>query len=164
MSDSQWPDGLQDARLLRPPLSPTVCSDSCPLCQWRYLIVSSSATPFSFCPQSFPFSGSFPKSQLFASGDQSIGASASVVPMNIQGWFPLRLTKMLSLSKTWRIPRNMNCCLSRSVLYWSYSLYVWSRPLVQFLDLGTINILDNSLRWPAVLCTRGGLASLASIY
>ena len=59
--------------------------------------ISSSVTPFSFCPQSFSASGSFPMSQLFASGGQSIGASAPVLPMNIQGWFPLGLTGLISL-------------------------------------------------------------------
>ena len=76
-----------------PSLLPRVCSDSCPLSLWRHLTISSSVIPFS-CLQSFPASGSFPISQFFRSGDQSIGASAlaSVLPMNIQGWFPLGLT------------------------------------------------------------------------
>ena len=65
-----------------PSLSPGVYSDSCPLCQWCYLTISSSATPFSFCPQSFPASGSFLMSWLFASDGQRIGASASVLPVN----------------------------------------------------------------------------------
>ena len=70
--------------------SPGVCSNSYPLSSWYYLIISSSATPFSFCLQSFPPSESFPMGQLFTSGGQSVGtsASASVVPVNIQGWFP----------------------------------------------------------------------------
>ena len=68
-----------------------VCSDSCPLIWWCYLTISSSATPF-FCLQFFPASGSFPISQLFVSGDQSIGASTSILPMNIPDWFPLLLT------------------------------------------------------------------------
>ena len=67
MSDSLWPHGLQHARLLCPPLSPGVCSDSCPLSWWCSVTISSSATPFSFCLQSFPASGSFPISQLFTS-------------------------------------------------------------------------------------------------
>ena len=69
------------------------------LSQWCCLTISSSANPFSFCFQSFPASGSFPMSQLLISGDQSIGASASasVLPMNIQGWFPLGLTCFISL-------------------------------------------------------------------
>ena len=76
-----------------------VCSISCPLSQWRHPTISSSVVPFSSCLQSFPASGSFPMSWLFASGGQSIGASASVsvLPMNIQGWFPLGLTGLISL-------------------------------------------------------------------
>ena len=99
ISSSLQPHGLQHARLLCPTLSPGVCSHSCPLTQWYYLTISSSATPFSFCLQSFPASGSFPMSQLFTSGGHSIGASASasVFPMNIQGWFPLGLTGFVSL-------------------------------------------------------------------
>ena len=79
------PHGLQHTRLLCPPLSTRVCSKSCLL-----NIISSSATLFSFCLQSFPASGSIPMSWIFASGAQSIGASASasVLPMNIQGWCP----------------------------------------------------------------------------
>ena len=75
-----------------PSLSPGVCSNSRPLTQWCYVTISSSATPFSSQPQSFPAWGSFPVSWFFASGGQSIEASASVLPMNIQGWFPLRWT------------------------------------------------------------------------
>ena len=85
-------------RLLCPSRSPGVCSNSCPLSQWNYLTTSSSIAPF-FCLQSFPASGSFPMSQLFESGGQNIGpsASASVLSMNIQGWFPLWLTGLISL-------------------------------------------------------------------
>ena len=87
-----------DWELLCPSLSPGVCSNSCPLSRWCYLIISSSAVPFS-CPQSFPASESFPINWFFASGDQSIedSASASALPMNIQGWFPLGLTGLISL-------------------------------------------------------------------
>ena len=70
---------------------------SCPLSRWCYLTISSSAAPFSFCLQSFPASGSFPKSCLFTSGGQSIEASASVFKMNIQDWFPLGLPGLISL-------------------------------------------------------------------
>ena len=89
---SMWPHGLQHARLLCPPVSPAVCSDSCPLTQWCYLTIS-------FCLHSFPASGSFPMSWLFASGGQSITASASVtaIAMNMQGWFLLGLTDLVSL-------------------------------------------------------------------
>ena len=76
-----------------------VCSNSCPLSQWCHPAISSSVIPFSFLPQSFPASGSFPMSRLFASGGQSIRApaSASVLPVNIEGWFPLGLTGLMSL-------------------------------------------------------------------
>ena len=78
------PHGLQHARLSCPSPSPGACSDSCPLSQWCHPTISSSVIPFSSCPQSFSASGSFPMSQLFASGGQSIGVSpsASVLPMN----------------------------------------------------------------------------------
>ena len=93
------PHGLQHARL--PYLSPTpvTCSNSCPLSRWCHPTISSSVIPFSSCLQSFPTSGSFPMSQFFASGGQSIrvSASASVVPMDIQDWFPLGWTGWLSL-------------------------------------------------------------------
>ena len=88
---------LTDARHLCPPLSSGVCSNPCPLSWWCYLTISSFVTPFSFCLQSFPASESFPMSWLFASGGQSIGASASVLPKNIQGWFPLGLIGLIFL-------------------------------------------------------------------
>ena len=99
MSNPWRPHGLQHYRLPCPSLSPRVCADSCPLSRWCYLTTLSSAAPFSSCPQSFTASGSFPMSQLFASGGQSIGASAStsVLPMNIQDWFPLGWTDWISL-------------------------------------------------------------------
>ena len=84
-----WPHGLQHPRLPCPSPSPRVCSNSCPFSQWCHPTISSSVAPFSSCPQSFPASKSLPTSQLFTSGGQSIGASASVLPMNIQDWFPL---------------------------------------------------------------------------
>ena len=88
--------GLQHARLPCPSPSLGVCSNSRPLNQWCHPTISSSVIPFS-CPQSFPASGSFPMSWLFSSGDQRIGASASVLPMNIQDWFPLEWTGWISL-------------------------------------------------------------------
>ena len=74
---------------------PGACSNSCPLSWWCHPTILSSVFPF--CPQPFPASGSFPMSQLFASGGQSVGASASVLSMNIQDWFPLGLTSWISL-------------------------------------------------------------------
>ena len=93
MSNSLQPHGLQHARLPCPSPTPGACSNSCPLSQWCHPTISSSIVPVSSCPQSFPISGSFQISQLFASGGQSIGVSSStsVLPMNIQGWFPLRV-------------------------------------------------------------------------
>ena len=88
---------LQHTRLPCPSPSPRVCSNSCSLSQWCPPTISRSVIPFSSCPQSFPASGSFLMGQFFASGGQSIGASASVLQMNIQGWFSLRLTGLLSL-------------------------------------------------------------------
>ena len=86
VSDSLQPHVLQHARLLCPSLTPGVHPNPCPLNRWCRPTISSSIVPFSSCPQSFPASGSFPISQLFASGGQNIAvsASASVLPMNIQ--------------------------------------------------------------------------------
>ena len=93
-SDSLWPHGLQQARLPCPSPIPGVYSNSCPLRWWCHPTISSAVDPFSSCLQSFPALGSLPMSWLFTSGGQSIGvsASASVLPMNIQGWFPLGWT------------------------------------------------------------------------
>ena len=97
--DSLWPHGLWLTRLPCPSSIPRAYSNSCPSSQWCYLTISSSAAPLSSCPQFFPASGSFPRNLLFASDDQSIrvSASASVLPMNIQDWFPLGLTGLISL-------------------------------------------------------------------
>ena len=89
VSDCLWHRGLQQARPPCPSPSPRACSKSCPLSRWFHPIILSSVIPFSSCLLSFPASRSFPMSQLFPSGSQSMGASASVLPMNIQGWFPL---------------------------------------------------------------------------
>ena len=97
VSDSLQAHGLQHNRLPCPSPSPGACSNSSPLSWWCHATISSSVVPYSSCPQSFPASGSFPMSRLFASGGQSIGASASVLPMNIQSWFPLGLTSLISL-------------------------------------------------------------------
>ena len=97
MSDSLRPHGLQHTRLPCPSLSPRACSNSWPLSWWCHSTISSSVSPFSFCPQSFPALGSFPMSWLSTSGGQSIRASASVLSTNIQGWFPLGLTGLISM-------------------------------------------------------------------
>ena len=99
VSDSLWPRGLQHTRLPCPSPAPGVYSNLCPLSRWCHPSTSSSVVPFSSCLQSFPASGSFQLSQLFASGGQSIGVSASalILPMNIQDWFPLGWTGWISL-------------------------------------------------------------------
>ena len=99
MSNSLQPHGLPHTRLPCPSPSPGTCSNSCPSNQWHHPTISSSVDPFSSHLQSFPASGSFLRSQFFASGDQSIGvlASTSVLPKNIQDWFPLGLTGLVSV-------------------------------------------------------------------
>ena len=99
MSDSLRPHGLQHTRLPCPLPAPEAYSNSCPSSQWCHPIISFSVAPFSSCLQSFPASGSFSMSQLFASGSRSTGASAlaSILPMNIQGRFPLGMTGLISL-------------------------------------------------------------------
>ena len=99
VSSRLGPCEQQHARLPCPSLSPWVCSDSCPLSQWCHPTISSSVAPFFPRPQSFPASGFIPMNGLFASGGQNIGASASasVLPMNIQDWFLLGLTGLISL-------------------------------------------------------------------
>ena len=91
--------GPQHANLPCPSLSPGICSNSCLLSRWCHPTISSSVTRFSSCLWSFSASGSFPMCQLFTSDDQSIGASAlaSVLPVNIQGWFPLGFIRLISL-------------------------------------------------------------------
>ena len=99
MSDSLWPHGLQQARTPFPSPTPRACSNSCPSSQWCHSTIPSSVVPFFSCLQSFPTSGSFQMNQVFASGGQSIGVSAStsVLPMNTQNWSPLGWTGWISL-------------------------------------------------------------------
>ena len=106
-----------------------VCSNSCPLSQWCYLIISSSTVPFSSCSQSFPASGSFLKSQLFASGGQSTRAStsASVLPMYIQGWFPLGLTGFDLLAVQGTLKNLLQHCNSKRSQYRNECLWLCSK-------------------------------------
>ena len=99
MSDSPWPHGLQHVRLPCPSPTPRAYLNSCRSSWWFHPTISSSVVLFSSCLQSFPASGSFPVSQFFASGGQSVGvsASASILPMNMQNWFPLGWTGLNSL-------------------------------------------------------------------
>ena len=109
VSDSLWPRGLKHTRPSCPSPTPRVYSNSCLLSRWCHPTLSSSVIPFSSCPQSFPASGSFQMSQLFASGGQSIGVSAStsVLPMNIQDWFPLGWAGCISLQSK-GLPRDFS--------------------------------------------------------
>ena len=98
-SNSLQPHCLQNARPPCPSPIPGACSNSCPSSRWCHPTISSSVVPFSSCLQSFPASGSFPRSQFFTSGGRSVGvsASASALPMNIRDWFPLGWTGWISL-------------------------------------------------------------------
>ena len=100
VSDPLQPPRLQHTRLLCPSPIPGACSNSYPSSWWCHPTISSSVVPFSSCLQSSPTSGSFPMSRFFASGGQSIGASSSVFPMNIQDWFVLELAGWISLKST----------------------------------------------------------------
>ena len=122
LSNSLWPHGLQHARL--PCSSPTlgVYSNWCPLCWWCHPTISSSVIPFSSHLQSFLASGSFPISRFFASGGQSFGVSAlaSVLPKNIQDWFPLGLTGWISLLSK-ELSRVLSKHINSSALSFIYS-------------------------------------------
>ena len=119
MSNSLWPHGLEHVRLLCPSPTPGVYLNSCPLSQQCHPAISSSVVPFSSHLQSFPASESFQMSQFFTSGGQSIGvsASASVLPMNIWDWFPLRWTGWSPCS-----PRNSQ---ESSPAPWFKSINYW---------------------------------------
>ena len=125
--DSLWPHELQHARLTSPSPTPEAYSNSCPSSQWCHPTISSSVVPFSSHCQSFPASGSFPMSQFFASGGQSIGvsASASVLPMNIQGWFPLGLTGWISLQSK-GLSRVFSNTTVQKHQFFNTQLYLWS--------------------------------------
>ena len=129
MSISLWPRGLQHARLPSPP-SPGACSNSCPLSQWCHPTILSSVVPFSSCLQSFPTSRSSLMSQLFTSGGQNIGASASapVLPMNKYSglisfridWFDLAVQETclwVSWSLRWKRGLTVACCRVRDTYY-----------------------------------------------
>ena len=125
MSNSFQPHGLQHARLPCPSPSSGACSDSCPLSQWCHPTISSSPVPF-FCLQPFPASGSSLFSQLFASGSRSNGASvsASILPRNIQGWFPLGLTGSISSRSKGLSRAFSSTTIQKLPLHWE-----WSKPL-----------------------------------
>ena len=126
-SNSLRPHGPQQARLPCPSPFPRACSNSCPLSQWCHPPILSSVFPFSSCLQSFPASGSFLMSQLFSSGGQSFGASASasVFPVNIKDWFPLGLTGLISLQSK-GISRVFPNTIVQMYLFFGTQTSLWS--------------------------------------
>ena len=138
------------------PRSPRVCSNSCPLCQWCYPTISSSIIPFSSCPQSFPASGSFPMSWLFVKGSHSIGASASasVLPMNIQVWFPLGLTNSNTIMLIIN-PKFLSWCIIRCNLVCLLRSFQSCFPLLISLFLSLLLLIFNYFNIiPSLLCLR----------
>ena len=125
MSKPLWPNGLQHARLPCPSSSPRACSNLCPLSRWSHPTISSSVVPFFSHLHSFLASESFPMSQFFASGGQSVGASASVLPVNIQDWFPLGWTGLISL-KSKRLSRVFSNTTVQKHQFFSTQLSLWS--------------------------------------
>ena len=127
VSNSLWPHGLKHARLPCPSPTPRVHSNSWPSSQWCHPTISSSVVFFSSFLQSLLASGSFPKSQFFASGGQSIGASASasVLPMNTQDWSPLGLTGWISL-KSKGLSRVLSNTTVQKHKFFSAHLSLWS--------------------------------------
>ena len=127
MSYSLQPHEPQHSRPPCPSPTPRVHSDSRPSSKWCHPAISSSVIPFSSCLQSFPASGSFPTIQLFASGNQSIraSASASVLPINIQGWFPLELIGWISLQSK-GLSRLFSNTTVQKYQFLSTQLFLWS--------------------------------------
>ena len=126
--DSLRPPGLQHARLPCPSPTSRAFSNSCPLSQWCHPTISSSVVPFSSCLQSFPVSESFPVSQFFSWGGQNIrvSASISVLPMNIQDWFPLGWTGWISLQSK-RFSRVFSNTTVQKHQFFSAQLSLWSK-------------------------------------
>ena len=153
VSDSLRPHELQHARPPCPSPTPRVHSNSCPSSRWCHPVISSSVVPFSFCPQSLPASGSFPMCQLFASGGQNIGvsASASVPPMNTQDWSPLGWTGWTSLQSMGLSRVFSNTTLQKhqfvgAQLSSQYNFHIHTWPLEKPLDLELKTPLRNKLR------------------
>ena len=134
MSDSLQPYEWQHARLPCPSPTPRVHSNPCPSSQWCHPTISSSVVPFFSCPQSFPASESFPMSLLFTLGGQSIGASASVLPMNIQEWFPLGLTGLNLLAVQGTLKILLQHHSSKASIFWhsAFLIVQLSHPLCDY--------------------------------
>ena len=161
--------GWQHACLPWPSLSLRVCSNSSPLSQWCYLTISSFAAPFSFCLQYFPVSGSFPMNWLFVSHGQSIGASTSVsvLSMNIQGWFPLGLTGLISLlskglSRVFSSATNQKHQFfgTQPSLWFSWLVHCFS---VSKLDLILSNVIKDCLKFFTDFRIKSRLSGLSAL-
>ena len=131
MSNMLRPHGLQHTGLPCSSPTPGDCSNSCQKCQWFHPAISSSSVRFSSCLQSFPASESFPMSQFFTSGDQSTGVStlASVLPMNIQDWFPFGLSGLICLHFRGLTRVFFNTTVKNHQLF-SAQLYLWSNSYI----------------------------------
>ena len=135
VSNYLWLHGLQHARLPYPSLSPGVCSNSCPLSCWCHPTISSSVAPLSSYSQSSPASGSFPMSWLFPSGGQNIGvsASASVLPVSIQGWFPLGLTGLISFQSRGLSRVFSSTTVQKALILWHSDFFMVQLPIHTWL-------------------------------
>ena len=135
MSDSWWPHEPQHARPPCPSPTPGVHPNPCPLNRWCHATISSSVIPFSSCLQSFPATGFFSMSQLFASGGQSIAASAStsVLPKSIWDWFPLRVTGLISLQSK-GLSRVFSTVQKHQ--FFSTQLFSWSNSHIPYMTTG----------------------------
>ena len=124
MPDSMWPRTLQHAGPPCPSPTPGACLNPCPSSWWCHPTISSSVIPFFSCLQSFPASGSFQMSQFFTSGGQSIGASASVLATNIQGWFLLGLTGLISLAVQGILKSHLRRCSLKALVLWCSAFFM----------------------------------------
>ena len=162
MSNSLRSHGLQHARPPCPSPTPGVHSNSCPLSRWCHPPILSSISPLSSCLQSFPALGSFPMSQFFASGGQSIGVwvLASVLPRNIQGWFPLGMTGLISLQS-----RTLNYLLQHHDLKASilshFNLHISSINLNTSTDVENFFNKETKVQWTLVTQFTISLISLS---
>ena len=141
----------QHARLPCRSPSPRVCSNACPLSQWCHPTISSSVVPFSSCLQSFPASETFPMSQLFTSGGQSVGAaaSASVLPINIQDWFPLGWTHLSPCSP--RDSQESSNTTVQKLQFFGAQLSLWSSSHIHtwLLEIGNVRFVI--CQWVGIL-------------
>ena len=155
MSDSLWPHGLYHARLPCPSPTPWACSNSCPSSWWYHPTISSPVVPFSSC-LFFPASGSFLMRGLFAAGGQSIraSASASVLPMNIQNWFPLVLTDLISLQSK-GFSRVFSNTTVQKHQFFSVKFSLWSNSHIHTLLYSTGNYSQWEL-WQYLIVSYNG--------